>query len=223
MSARLTIVVAPHPDDEVLGCGGLIARRSRAGETVHVVVVTRGAPDIFDPALIDRGRAELAEAHAVLGAAHCHFLDFPAPKLDTVPVHRIADSLKDVIGSTGATEVLLPHGGDIHTDHRIVHIAGLVATRPRAGSVVERVLAYETLSETEWAPPTLADAFVPTVFVDISDVLDTKLDALAKYQSQLHEFPDPRSVRAARALAELRGASAGFDAAEAFALLRSRE
>jgi LmbE family N-acetylglucosaminyl deacetylase len=214
------VVVAPHPDDEVLGCGGVMARHADDGAEVHVVVATRGIPELFAPELVARGRAELAEAHRILGVSETRFLDFPAPRLDTVPRHELADALRKVFYDLGATIVYLPHHGDIHADHGHVYHAGLVAARPLAGCPVRRVLCYETLSETEWTPPIDGAVFFPTVFVNIEKQLQRKLDAMACYKSQLKQAPNPRSLDVLRALAQLRGSTIHAPAAEAFELVR---
>lgn len=214
------VVVAPHPDDEVLGCGGVMARHADDGAEVHVVIATRGIPELFAPELVARGRAELAEAHRILGVAETRFLDFPAPRLDTVPRHELADALRKVFYDLGATIVYLPHHGDIHADHGHVYHAGLVAARPLAGCPVRRVLCYETLSETEWTPPIDGAVFFPTVFVNIEKQLQRKLDAMACYKSQLKQAPNPRSLDVLRALAQLRGSTIHAPAAEAFELVR---
>jgi LmbE family N-acetylglucosaminyl deacetylase len=214
------LVIATHPDDEVLGCGGVIARHADAGDSVHVLVVTRGAPDIYPPAQVEAIRRELAEAHAVLGVTAAHFLDFPAPKLDSIPNHELADAIGGMLHSLQPDTVYLPHRGDVHADHRAVHQAALVAARPAGDARIARLLAYETLSETEWGSPAPSEAFVPTVFADISGHLERKLKAIACYHSQLKEFPHPRSLQAIEALARLRGSTAGFAAAEAFMLIR---
>jgi LmbE family N-acetylglucosaminyl deacetylase len=203
------LVVATHPDDEVLGCGGTIARHASRGDRVDVVVVTRGAPDLYDEHQVKTLRKELEAAHAVLGVSAVHFLDFPAPKLDLVPAHELADSI--------------PHRGDLHSDHRAVFGAALVAVRPIGKSPVRRVLSYETLSESEWSAPVAEDAFLPSVFIDISAFLEKKKQALAAYRSQLKEFPHPRSLIAVESLARLRGSTVGVQAAEAFQLIREIE
>lgn len=214
------LVIATHPDDEVLGCGGVIARHVDEGHEVHVAVVTRGSPDIFSPEQIKITRQELYSAHRVLGVSGVTFLDFPAPKLDMVPSHKLADAIAQVIHRLQPQLVYMPHRGDIHGDHQATYWATLVATRPMNGCPVRRILCYETLSETEWASPSGDQAFVPTVFVDISSALARKLEAMACYQSQLKSPPHPRSLRSIEALARLRGGTVGLDAVEAFMLVR---
>jgi LmbE family N-acetylglucosaminyl deacetylase len=214
------LIVAAHPDDEVLGCGGVTVRHVERGDRVYVVVVTRGFPEIFSPEIDEEDRQHAREAHEILGGAGIFFLDFPAPRLDTVPGHELADALREVIFSVNADVVYTPFGGDLHTDHKATYLATLVASRPVNNCPVRRLLCYETLSETDWASPLDDSAFKPTVFVDISDVLERKLQALACFRNELKQPPHPRSLRAIEALARVRGSTAGLMAAEAFMLVR---
>ncbi len=216
------MVIATHADDEILGCGGTIARHTAYGDEVHVLVVTRGAEDIFSAKENAVTRAELKRAHKVVGIKGSYFLDFPAPKLDNVPNHKIADAIKKVLSSVKPSVVYLPHRGDIHVDHKAVYNATLVAARPTRGDYINKLLSYETLSETDWASPSAEDAFVPTVYVDISSHIETKLKAMDCYRSQLKSPPHPRSLDALRALARLRGSTVGFEWAEAFMLVREK-
>ncbi len=213
-------VIAPHPDDEILGCGGTIARHVERGDDVHVVVVSRGVPEIFPPEEIEATRRELRAAHDVLGVDAARFLDFPAPKLDLVPRHALADALATVLGDLRSDVLYVPHWGDLHGDHQAVFDACLVAARPIGDHPVRRLLCYETLSETEWAGPRASEVFTPSVFIDVSSVLDRKLKAMACYRSQLKSPPHPRSLEGIEALARVRGSTVGCAAAEAFFLVR---
>jgi LmbE family N-acetylglucosaminyl deacetylase len=212
--------VAVHPDDEVLGCGGTIARHSCIGDTAQVLVVTKGAPGHYPAAQVKDLRRELSAAHKILGVAEALFLDFPAPKLDTVPVSELADGIAGALRRLQPDVVYLPHRGDLHADHRATYQAALIAARPNVHLRIRHILSYETLSETEWGSPAGDSVFIPNVFTDITDFLSRKLEAMACYRSQLKEFPHPRSLQAIEALARLRGSTAGFAAAEAFELIR---
>jgi LmbE family N-acetylglucosaminyl deacetylase len=214
------LVLAAHPDDEVLGCGGVMARHAARGDAVGVLIATRGAPDVFSNEHITRVQSEIHAAHAELGVKFFEQLEFLAPKLDTVPGHQLASELGRVLRAFQPATLYIPHRGDIHGDHQAVYQAALVAARPINDCPVKRILSYETLSETEWAAPTADLAFVPTVFVDIEAYLDKKLRAMQCYASQLKPEPNPRSLRSIEALARLRGGTVSLQAAEAFMLVR---
>ena len=214
------LVIAPHADDEVLGCGGTIARHSAAGDRVVVAVVTRGAPPLFSDETVAQIRKETHEAHRVLAVSETVFLDFPAPQLDRVPMHEIADAIRGVVDRTQPDVVYLPHEGDIHLDHKIAYWATLVACRPVKSGTPARLLAYETLSETEWGAPGNRDAFTPNVYIDIASYIDVKTRAMGCFAGQLRPLPHPRSLETIGALARLRGSAAHLHAAEAFMLVR---
>lgn len=218
-------MLAPHADDEVLGCGGVIARHVHDGDETAVAILTNaalGAPDKYSPAEIMQLREEARSAHLVMGVHNTLFEDLPAPRLDTVPMFRIVDTITRIIKRQQPHVVYIPHCDDLHLDHWAINRAAQVACRPRSGSTVRRLLAYETPSETEWGNVRPGEAFVPNWFVDISRFLEQKLRAMQCYASQLKSFPDPRSLEGIKALATWRGATAGFEAAESFMLIRER-
>lgn len=219
-NVRRALVIAPHPDDEILGCGGTIARLCAAGVEVHVAIVTRGKPPRFDAAHVRRVEEEARAAHDFLGVARSHFLDFPAAGLDQVSHAEINGGIGRLVQEIDPDTLFLPFIGDVHVDHQLIFTSGMVAARPRASHYPRRVYAYETLSETNWYAPGVTPAFQPNMFVDISGFLPQKLEAFGLYRSQVQAFPNERSVEALRALAMLRGATVHREAAEAFVLLR---
>jgi len=215
------LVIAPHPDDEVLGVGGTIARLAEEGQHVTVVIVTKGSAEHFDSTLVERGRQEAREAHRLLGVARTVFLDFPAARLDQIPHVTLNAALLQVIVETQPDTVFVPFGGDLHRDHQLVFDSTLVAVRPTNGLVVREILAYETLSETNWnAAGSVTAPFIPDCYVRIDKYLERKLAGMATYASQLHEFPHERSLAAVEVLARHRGATIGTSAAEAFMTIR---
>lgn len=214
------LVIAPHPDDEVLGCGGTIARLVQAGKDVQVVIATTGLPHILDQAGLDSIRHEAAAAHAILGVTKTHYLDLPAARVDTVPRAEVNAKIGAAVTATKPDTLFLPHFGDIHHDHQLIFTAAMVAARPAQAQYPIRIWAYETLSETNWNAAQAATPFTPNVFVDISETLERKVAAMQAYKSQLRVFPQERSLEALRALAALRGATVHRAAAEAFMLVR---
>ncbi|MCD4768758.1 MAG: PIG-L family deacetylase [Bacteroidales bacterium] len=217
------LVIAPHADDEVLGCGGVMKKYSNDGHKVIVIIATNasmGAPELYSQERINNVRKEAINAHKILGIEETIFLDFPAPRLDTFPIYKIANAISEIITKYKPEVLFLPHRGDIHKDHAAVFNAAMVAARPINNCSVRRILTYETLSETEWAAPYGDDSFIPNVFIAIEQDLDKKIEAMKKFSSQIQNFPHPRSAEAIKSLAQYRGATVGYMAAEAFMLIR---
>jgi len=221
MRPLVKLVIAPHPDDEVLGAGGAMARWVREGHSVQVAVVTRGRPPLYPEEGEAQCREEARAAHGRLGVATTWYLDLPAAELDVMPHRVLNGKLGEIIRACDPDELYLPFPGDVHLDHQLVFHSALVAARPNRTGYPEQVYAYETLSETNWNAPFLTPSFVPNHFVDITGTLDAKLEAMALYRSQLQPAPHERSLAAVRALATLRGATVGLGAAEAFVTIRT--
>jgi LmbE family N-acetylglucosaminyl deacetylase len=223
MDKRNILVIAPHCDDEILGCGGTMSKFISQGHNIYVAIVTNGhlgAPELFTKEGTDKVRSEALAAHKILGVKETFFLDFPAPKLDSIPAYQLSIRLASIVADKQIETMYLPHRGDIHKDHRITYEAALVAGRPINNSPVKQILAYETLSETEWAPPFGDDAFIPTVFENIEGHLEKKLEAFRCFSTQIKEFPHPRSLKTIEILSNLRGATVGLSNVESFMLIR---
>lgn len=221
------LIVAAHPDDEVLGCGGTIARHADAGERVYILVVAEGATS----RLADRSRAEAglelsqlaAAAHAaaeILGAAGLELLDLPDNRLDGCDRLDLIKIIEQRVERYRPHTVYTHHAGDVNIDHRRLHEAVVTACRPTPGQPVRRLLSFEVASSTEWQPPGSAPAFQPNWFVDISAQWPRKRAALVAYGSEMRPWPHARSLEALEHLARWRGAQVGVEAAEAFCLLR---
>jgi LmbE family N-acetylglucosaminyl deacetylase len=177
---------------------------------------------MFDPAFIEQGRHEALRAHRALGVRETIFLDgFPAACLDTIPHWKLNAALRQLLDDVRPETLFIPFNGDLHLDHRLVFESALVAARPGNSQPVRTIYAYETLSETNWNAPLLMPGFLPNTYFDIAAFLELKLKAMSIYQTQLKPFPHERSLEALRSLARLRGATVGFEAAEAFVLIRS--
>ena len=217
------LVVAAHPDDEVLGCGGYIANQVRSGGEVFVTFLSDGVTSRqgnLGLQEIESRRNAARLASKVLGVSEVSFGDYPDNKLDTGPLLEIIKSIEAVVERVRPQIVLTHFGGDLNIDHRIVNQAVLTACRPAPKQGVKKVLFFEVPSSTEWQVPIEGEAFTPTWFEDISETLEIKIKALTVYEHELREWPHPRSVKAVEHLAHWRGASCGVDAAEAFVLGR---
>lgn len=215
------VVFSPHPDDEVLGVGGTMARLAHEGHELFSVIVTKGDSPMFDSASVKQLREEAITASKILGVKTIFLEDFPAALMDTIPHAQLNEALSKVLKEIGPELIFTPVCGDLHLDHRKIFDSVLIAARPSSLSTVKAICAYETLSETNWYAPPLTPGFMPNMYVDISGFLEKKLQAMESYQSQLRAFPHERSLESLKALAELRGTAVGFRSAEAFVLLRS--
>jgi LmbE family N-acetylglucosaminyl deacetylase len=216
------LVIAPHPDDEILGVGGTIAKYAAGGHEVTVLTVSGHMPPLYSQEQYQRTLDEARKAHAIVGVKSSRFLDIPATMLGNEPVHLLNGRIVEVIRDVQPAIVLCPYP-DRHIDHRMVFESAMVGTRPVGpGAGIRLVAAYETLSETHWNAPHIEPNFTPNWVSDISATLETKLAALRCYESQIQPFPGPRSVEAVMALATFRGTQAGFAAGEGLHVVRMR-
>ena len=221
-----SLVIAPHPDDELLGCGGTLLKRVAEEKIVGWILMTTITTEKgWSQEQVEKRNIEIERVRKGLGisADHLYKLDFPAAELDRVPESSLIGSLGSVFNDFRPEEVLLPHPGDIHSDHRITFEAAAACTKWFRYPSVRRILTYETLSETDFGLDQVAGNFRPNLFVDITDHLNQKLALISIYQSEIAEHPFPRSLDSVRAQALLRGAQRGVQAAEAFQLHREFE
>lgn len=221
----IALVVAAHPDDEVLGCGGTIARLAKEGHEVHVLLMTDGEGARFadnNPAdeLVAARRLAAEQAGSMLGIRSLTTHSLPDNRLDSIDRLDVVRVIEAAIERLGPFTVLTHHSGDTNIDHRVVHDAAIVACRPQPGNSVKALHFFEIPSSSEWRPATSAPPFVPNLYIDISETLDAKLAALEVYSRELRSFPHPRSKRGVEALARWRGVTAGVSAAEAFIIGR---
>jgi LmbE family N-acetylglucosaminyl deacetylase len=217
------LVVAAHPDDELLGCGGTIAWHATRGDLVDVLIMATGATSRDDPAAlayVEALQASARRAAGILGAREPRFLGLPDNRLDSLDLLDVVKRLENVLAETRPEVVYTHFDGDLNVDHEITARAVLTAARPFPSAVTRAIYAFETLSSTEWRPSGAIAGFRPARFVDIGPFLERKIEALACYAGEMRDFPHPRSPEAVRALATLRGAAAGLAAAEAFMVLR---
>jgi LmbE family N-acetylglucosaminyl deacetylase len=220
-----TLILAAHPDDEVLGCGGTIAKLSDNGVIIHVAfiadgVFSRTGHQAAHQEELNNRRTAAKKACDILGVKSVSFGDFPDNRMDTVPLLDIVKTVETLIAKHQPEMVFTHHAGDVNIDHRRLHEAVVTACRPQPGHPVKTLLCFEVPSSTEWQLPGSAPAFAPNWFVNISEMLDRKLSALEAYADELRNWPHPRSRQGVERLAHWRGATVGVDAAEAFMLGR---
>ena len=216
---KKVLIIAPHADDEVLGCGGFISKFSKK-YLIHLLVMTnanKGNYKKFSENLIKKIRKEGVKASKILNIKKITFKDFPAPNLDQFPMSLIADSIQEYINSFKPEIVFVPDKTDLHLDHKVIFHASLVATRPITKNAPKYLISYETLSETEWEP----ENFNPNFFVPLSekDML-TKLKAFKQYKSQIKSSNHPRSINGIINLAKYRGQFINSKYAESFKIVR---
>lgn len=220
---KVVLVVAPHPDDETLGCGGTILVHKSKGDQVHWLIVTNmNKAAGYSQSKIDVRRREIEQVAAEYCFDSVQELGLSPAGLDGLPMSDIISGFGKIFSNISPDVIYLPYRGDAHTDHRVVFDAAAACVKWFRYPSVSRVLAYETLSETDFPINPDICGFRPNVFVDISEFLEKKLSIAGIYDSEMASYPFPRSKIALRALAQLRGSGSGFCAAEAFMLLRER-
>lgn len=225
---KTILVIAAHPDDEVLGCGGTMARHAAMGDSVHSIILAEGITSRDKERNRDLHSEEFTilrsaaqKANDILGVKQLKLFDFPDNRLDSMDRLDIVKVVEELINNIKPDIIYTHHIGDVNIDHRRIHEAVLTAVRPIPGNHhVEELLYFETASSTEWMTAGSAPAFTPNWYVDIEKTLPLKLKALEAYEYEMREWPHARSIKALDYLAKWRGANIGVEAAEAFMLGR---
>lgn len=221
------LVVAAHPDDEVLGCGATAARLALEGHEVHIAIMGEGITSRHAqraqaaPGQLASLHEQAQAAARKIGAKEVVLYNLPDNRLDSVPLLDLVKLLEELVEKLIPEIIYTHHPSDLNIDHGLVHRAVLTATRPIAGQSVREIYAFEVPSSTEWAFHSLEPRFRPNVFVDVASTLETKIVAMSCYETESRQFPHPRSPEALRAIAARWGSVAGCHAAEAFELVRS--
>ncbi len=222
------LIVAAHPDDEVLGCGASIAKWSKEGHSVHILIMAEGATSRDHQRDIISKKNELShlrkcakKSSTILGAKSINFLKFPDNRMDSIELLDIIKSIEYYIKKFNPEIVVTHHLGDLNIDHNLTHKALLTACRPEPGSNIKKILSFEVLSSTDWQSASSGMPFIPNYFENVKDFFDKKVEALEVYSSEMRDWPHSRSIKAVTNLASLRGSSVGVELAEAFILLRS--
>lgn len=214
------LVIAAHPDDEVLGCGGTILKHIAKGDEVSVLILGEGETSRGESADIEKRKKQAREAGELLGVKNLFLENLPDSQFDSLPMLKLVKIIEQSLNKVKPSIVYTHNPYDLNIDHQLTFKAVLTAARPQPNYFVKKILAFEILSSTEWQIKDKKHLFYPTVYNDITDFINKKIEVLAVYQQELKEFPHPRSVEGVRTLARYRGIESGYNFAEAFQLVR---
>lgn len=220
------LIIAAHPDDEVLGCGGTIARLAKEGQEVYIAILGEGVTARYpqrkhaDRALVKRLHAQSHRVAKLLGVREVFLFELPDNRFDTLPLLDVVKIIEGLLARLRPRIIYTHHGGDLNIDHAVVYRASITATRPMNGCCVQEIYTFEIPSSTEWTFGQFAPVFQPNVFVDTSATLNKKLQAMQLYHNEVRLFPHPRSPEALRVIAKRWGSVVGMEAAEAFTAIR---
>lgn len=216
------LIIAPHPDDEIIGLGGAIKKFSDSGHDVTVLLVSGHLPPLYSEDVFVEHKKQALAAHAIVGVKESIFLEIPATFVRDETVADLNGKIYNVLKDVGPNIVFLPFP-DRHIDHQVIFESSMVAIRPiYEGKKIDIAASYEVLSETHWNAPAIEPAFNPNITIDISNEIEAKLSALECFEGEIMPFPGPRSIEAVEALAKFRGTQAGFAYGESLQLLRMK-
>lgn len=226
---KVIAVIAAHPDDEVLGCGGTVTKHVENGDKVHVLIVSEGLTSRDRARDTQKRSDELSElaqtainANKILGVESVDFCNMPDNRMDSIDLLDIVKEIEKFKIKYQPETIYTHHASDVNIDHQKVHDAVITATRPQPNEVTKTILCFETVSSTEWQPPMSKAPFMPVWFNTLTKLqMEKKMRALEVYKSEMRDFPHARSIKAVDALAVWRGATVGFDYAESFVLARN--
>ena len=227
MKKSRILCVAAHPDDEVLGCGGTMAKLSKDNEVYTLIlgegITSRTISDEEKIKQLKELKNQSEQANEILGVKQVFFEKFSDNRFDTVPLLEIIKNIERYIQRIEPVVIYTHHHGDLNIDHQITHKAVLTAVRPVGSPIVKKILSFEVLSSTEWSCQNQTNIFIPNTYIDVSETLNKKLEAMKTYKSEIRDYPHPRSLEAIEILAKKRGLEVSLKYAEAFNLIRSIE
>lgn len=212
------LIISPHADDEILGCGGTISKYTKMGIDISVLILTnanKGAPEIFSKNDIQAIRKESKSANKFIGTKKLFFENLPGLTLNQYPIYKISELINKYTSNIKPEIVFIPSPNDLHLDHKIIFNASKVSLRFNKKSSIKKILSYEVLSETEWNEN--ENSFSPNYFVKLNESdVNNKIKSFLKYKSQVKKYPHPRSKEAIINLAKVRGSQVFMKYAEAF-------
>lgn len=216
------LIVAAHPDDEVLGCFGTVAKLIKQGYEAYTLILSGGKTSrgVINKQEIEQLREEMQKANSLIGIKKVFQENFPDNAFDSVPLLEIVKQIEIIKEKIKPEIIFTHHAGDMNIDHQITHKAVLTATRPMINECVKTIYSMEIPSSTEWNAFSYQNIFIPNVFFDISDTIDLKIKAMAQYNSELREYPQPRSLQNIKEIAKVNGTKVGIKYSENFMLVR---
>jgi LmbE family N-acetylglucosaminyl deacetylase len=215
------LVIAVHPDDETLGCGGTLLKHKANGDEIHWLIVTDiKESEGYDISAIKQRNKEIKKVENLYGFTSVNKLDLSTTKVDTYSMSVLVSKISSVIDRIKPDTIYLPFKGDVHSDHKYIFDAAYSCTKIFRYPFIKKIYMMETLSETEFSLSTKEDSFVPNVFIDISKYMNKKIEIMKSYKGEMGEHPFPRNEKNIRALATYRGATSGCDYAESFTLIK---
>ncbi|MDO9580166.1 MAG: PIG-L deacetylase family protein, partial [Bacteroidales bacterium] len=207
---KKVLVVAPHPDDETLGCGGTLLKHKNSGDKIFWMIVTNiQSENGWSEEEVQKRQKEINQVSAMYGFEKIFKLDFPTTMLDTIPYSDLITKISAVIQEIKPSIVYIPNHSDVHTDHQVTFKATISCCKSFRAPFIRKMLMYECLSETEFAPALRENVFIPNVFIDISEYLNRKLEIMKIYDSEVMDPPFPRSMETVISLAKYRGSRIG--------------
>ena len=215
------LIIAAHPDDEILGAGGTLLKHQMAGDEIYCLILGEGLNSRGEASAtaLKKLQQDSLEAGKIIGFKETFFSNLPDNSFDSVSLLSIIKVVEDYIGQIKPEIIFTHHDNDLNIDHRRTFQAVITACRPGGSDCPKEIYTFETLSSTEWQAKT-SRPFAPNTFVDIEEVIDQKIEALKKYTSEIREYPHPRSAEGLRILAQYRGLESGLKLAEAFCLIK---
>ncbi len=215
------LVVAPHPDDETLGSGGTLLRHRNDGDEIHWMIMTRISESAgYSKESVESRKNEIADVAKTYGFSSIHQAKFETTTLDTIAKRELVEEVSSVMNSVKPEIIYVPYRNDVHSDHKVIFDVVAACTKSFRYPFIRKVRAYETLSETEFGITPESSGFRPNLWIDITEHLEKKIMIMKKYKGEMGKHPFPRSERNINALATIRGATAGVEAAEAFLSLK---
>lgn len=215
------LVVAPHPDDETLGCGGTLLRHRNDDDEIHWMIMTRITESAgYSKESVESRKNEIADVAKTYGFSSVHQAKFETTTLDTIAKRELVEEISSVMNSVKPEIIYVPYRNDVHSDHKVIFDVVAACTKSFRFPFIRKVRAYETLSETEFGITPESSGFRPNLWIDITEHLEKKIMIMKKYKGEMGKHPFPRSERNINALATIRGATAGVEAAEAFLSLK---